>query len=181
MQLLDDGLLAGVALLFGRLRFPGSWALLGFRRVGPRWVVIGAMTALAGTAVAWAISLTIDQWLPVPPHPVEAVLERASTPADIARVLIAATIPVAIGEEVFFRGFAYRLLRARLGVVLALAGSSILFALAHGLELGEWLPIVPLGVVFAVLAERSGSLIPSMIGHAAVNAVAILTGLASRP
>jgi uncharacterized protein len=181
MQLLDDGLLAGVALLFGRLRYPGSWALLGFRPVGPRWSVIGVTAALAGSAVAWALTSVIDRWSPVSPHPVQAVLERASTPADVLLVLVAATVPVAIGEEVFFRGFAYRLLRARLGVAVALAGSSILFALAHGLEVGEWLPILPLGIVFALLAERSGSLLPAMIGHATVNALAILAGLASRP
>ncbi len=181
MQLVDDGILAGVALLFGLLRFPGSWTLLGFRPVGLRWSVIGAAAALAGSAVAWTISLTIDRWVSVPSHPIEAVLERASTPADVVLVLVAATVPVAIGEEVFFRGFAYRLLRARLGVVLAIAGSSVLFALAHGLDVGEWLPILPLGIVFALLAERSGSLVPPMIGHVAVNALAILAGLAARP
>src|SRR5262249_30717253 len=127
-----------------------------------------------------AISLTIDRWVRVPPHPIGTVLERASTPIDVVLVLVAATVPVAIGEELFFRGFAYRLLRARLGVVLAIAGSSILFAPAHGLDVGEWLPILPLGIVFALLAELSGSLVPPMIGHVAVNAVAILAGLAGR-
>ncbi|MGH7264861.1 MAG: hypothetical protein ACREMB_08390, partial [Candidatus Rokuibacteriota bacterium] len=37
LQLLDDGILAAVALVFGCLRFPGSLRGLGFRAVGWRW------------------------------------------------------------------------------------------------------------------------------------------------
>ncbi len=177
LQALDDGILTAVALLFGRFRFPGSWAALGFRRVRARWWPIGVGAGLAAAALAWAVSAALERWgTPVPPHPVESIVARAESAWDVVVVLAAVTVPVAVGEEVFFRGFAYRLLRARFGVAVAIGVSALFFALVHGLDLGAWLPILPVGIVFAVVVERSGSLGPAMVGHAVVNAVAVLSG-----
>jgi membrane protease YdiL (CAAX protease family) len=177
VQLLDDGLLAGVAVLFACLRYPGSWRGLGFQRVGVGWWAFGAAGGVAAAALAWVVSAGLEAWgMPVPPHPVENVMARAQGWSDLGVVLLAVTVPVALGEEVFFRGYAYRLLRARLGVRLALAGTAFLFALVHGLEPGAWLPILPVGLVFGLLVERSGSLWPAVAGHAVVNALAVLAG-----
>jgi membrane protease YdiL (CAAX protease family) len=178
LQALDDGILVGVALLFGRLRFPGSLAALGFRPVAPCWWPIGAGAGLVAAILAWLASVGLERiGASVPPHPVESVLGQADGVGEVLLVLVAVTIPVAIGEETFFRGFAYRLLRARLGVGVATAGSALLFALVHGLDLGAWIPILPVGIVFALVVERSGSLAPAMVGHAVVNAFAVLAGL----
>jgi hypothetical protein len=59
LQTLDDGILVGVTLLFGRLRFPGSWAGLGIRPVRPRWYAIGAAAGLAAAVLAWLVSVVI--------------------------------------------------------------------------------------------------------------------------
>ncbi len=176
MQLLDDGILMGVALLFGRIRFPGSWAALGFRSVPPRWWAIGVGAGVGAAALAWAAGAVVERWVPVPPHPVESVLERATTLPELLVVLLGVTVPVALGEETFFRGYAYRLLRARFGVAAGIASSALLFALVHGLEPGAWLPILPVGIVLALLVERSRSLAPAMVAHAMVNALAVLVG-----
>jgi len=176
LQWLDDGLLTAVALLFGLVRYPGSWAGLGFRRAGGRWWVIGGAAGAGAAALAWGTSLVVERWVRVPPHPVEAVLDRATTASDLLLVLVAVTVPVAVAEETFFRGYAYRLLRVRFGVAVAVGGSAVLFALAHGLEPGAWLPILPVGIVFALLVEGSGSLWPAVVAHAVVNGAAVLLG-----
>jgi membrane protease YdiL (CAAX protease family) len=177
VQLLDDGILTGVALLFGRFRFPGSWRALGFRRVSLRWWLGGAGAGVVAAALAWLVSLAVEHWgLQVPPHPVETLVTEASEPRDLVLVLLAVTVPVAVGEETFFRGYAYRLLRARFGVVAGIGGTAVLFALVHGVDPGAWLPILPVGIVFAVVVERSGSLAPAIVGHAVVNALAVLVG-----
>jgi hypothetical protein len=163
-----------VALLFARLRYPGSWSDLGFRRPRPRWWGLGAAAGIGAAALAWATSALVDQWMPVPTHPVESLLERMDSIPDLLLVLVAVTVPVAVGEETFFRGYAYRLLRARLGVAAAIGGTALLFALVHGLDPGAWLPILPVGVVLALVVERSGSLWPAVTAHGVFNAVAVL-------
>ncbi len=175
LQGIDDGILTAVALLFGLLRFPRSWRALGFRRVSWRWWGIGAGAGVGAAAAAWAVSTGLERlgW-PAPAHPVEEVLAGVTSSTDLLFILLAVTIPVPIGEETFFRGFAYRVLRARLGLVAAIGLTALLFALVHGVELGSWLPVFPVGLVFAVLVERSGSLLPAMVGHAVVNALAVL-------
>jgi membrane protease YdiL (CAAX protease family) len=176
LQAVDDGLLAGVTLLFARLRYPGSWAALGFRLPRPRWWALGAAAGLGAAALAWATSVAIERWAPIPTHPVESLLERATGLPEVLLILFAVTVPVAIGEETFFRGYAYRLLRARFGLAAGIAASALLFALVHGLEPGAWVPILPVGVVLALLVERSGSLWPAITAHGVVNALAVLLG-----
>jgi hypothetical protein len=105
---------------------------------------------------------------------VESVLAFAEGPWDVLLILLAVTVPVPVAEEVFFRGFAYRLLRAKLGVGAAVVVSSLGFALVHGVEPSTWVPVLPVGLVLAVLAERSGSLWPAVVAHAVVNALAVL-------
>jgi membrane protease YdiL (CAAX protease family) len=176
VQLLDDGILAGVALGFGRLRFPGSWAALGFRRARPGWWGIGAAGGALAAVAAWTISIGLDHWgLPAPTHVVESVLSAAHGPRDLLLIVVAVTVLVPIAEEAFFRGFAYRVLRARFGVVAAVATTAVLFALMHGLEVAAWLPVFPVGLVLAAVVERSGSLWPAMVGHSVVNLLAVLT------
>ena len=75
-------------------------------------------------------------------------------------------------EEVFFRGFVFAGLRARYDWRWAAAISSALFAAAH-LELTFFIPAFVLGYVFAYLYQRSGSVWPGMIVHAAMNALAM--------
>jgi uncharacterized protein len=132
---------------------------------------------LGAALAAGLVSIGLERlgW-PAPAHPVEILLERATGFRDLFVVVVAVTGPVAVGEEVFFRGFAYRLLRARFGVALAIGLTAMGFALAHGLEVSAWLPVLPVGIVLGALAERSGSLGPPIVGHAVVNVVAVLTG-----
>jgi membrane protease YdiL (CAAX protease family) len=174
-QCLDDSVLAGVALLFARLTFPGSWPGLGFRAVSPRWLAVGAGAGVGAAIMAWAVSAVLEAGgLAIPSHPVETLLGRVSGVPDLLLVLLGVTVPVAFGEETFFRGLAYRVVRARWGVPLAVTVTALAFALVHGYELGGWLPVLPVGLVLAALVEWSGSLLPAMVAHAVVNALAVL-------
>ncbi|MBN1631984.1 MAG: CPBP family intramembrane metalloprotease, partial [Thermoleophilia bacterium] len=74
-------------------------------------------------------------------------------------------------EEVFFRGFVFAGLRTRYGWRWAAAISAALFAASH-MELTFFIPGFVLGCVFAYLYQRSNSVWPGMIMHAAMNALA---------
>jgi membrane protease YdiL (CAAX protease family) len=177
LQLLDDGILAAVALLFGCLRFPGSLRGLGFRPVSWRWWALGVTGGAVGAAAAWGLAAALAAWgWPPPSHPVGTIAAGARSLADLLLVLVTVSVVVPLGEETFFRGFAYQLLRARLGVAPAVLGTALLFALVHGLDVGAWVPLLPIGVLFALLVERSGSLVPAVAAHGMVNALAVLAG-----
>ena len=88
-------------------------------------------------------------------------------------------------EEWFFRGVLFRaLLRPALRVRRSLrvrAGlvSAVLFALAHGEPL-QFAGLAFVGVVLAVLVQRTRRLVPSVITHVSFNAVAIAALIAQR-
>jgi len=178
VQALDDALLVLVSLYVAARCYPRSLVGIGLRWVRGRWWALGLLAGLGAVAGAWAVdgALRAAGWPPAD-HPVEGLLDRVRGPADLALLLVGVTVPVPIGEEVFFRGFLYTLLRARWGAPWAIALSSLLFALVHGVHaptLPSWLPVLPVGLVLAVLAERSRSLLPPILAHGVVNLVAIL-------
>lgn len=87
-------------------------------------------------------------------------------------VFLAAAVIAPIAEEIMFRGFLYRLLRKRLPTWAAVLISAALFSVLHGIP-----PLIPmlffLGVVFALVVERTRSLYCSIILHALQNSVAL--------
>lgn len=88
-------------------------------------------------------------------------------------VLTAVLVPVV--EELVFRGAGYTLL-ARHGRALAIAGTAVLFGVAHGLVLA--LPIlVAFGLGLAWIRSRADSVLPGMALHGLFNASAVLLGV----
>lgn len=103
------------------------------------------------------------------------VLRTPRTSLEIAWLLVLLCVLVPVGEEVFFRGFIYSTLR-RWGWVWAVILSSVLFAAVH-LQVVHFLPILLLGVVLAVLYQRTGSLVASIAVHGVNNLIAALASL----
>ena len=76
-------------------------------------------------------------------------------------------------EEIFFRGFLYRILRGRMGLWPALVINGSLFGAVHltsGGPLAVAL-IAPLGFLLCLVYERSGSLYPCIALHALNNGI----------
>lgn len=90
---------------------------------------------------------------------------------------IAIAVFVPIVEEAACRGLGFRLLEAY-GQSVAVVGSAIAFALAHGAVIDlPWVLVTGLGLGY--LRSRSGSLYPCIGLHAFVNGVAVLASAAS--
>lgn len=106
--------------------------------------------------------------------PLRPILESLSGGADTAWFLALLTVVVPVGEEVFFRGFVYGGLRVRWGVAAAALASAAFFAVVH-LQLVHGLPVLVLGVLLALLYERTRSLVPAIVTHALNNVVAVVT------
>ena len=79
---------------------------------------------------------------------------------------------VPIVEESLCRGLGFALLQAW-GERVAIVGSAVAFALAHGAVLDlPWVLVTGLGLGY--LRSRSASLYPSIALHATVNGIAVL-------
>ncbi len=171
--------LAGAAVLAARRKGSGSVADdFGFR---VRWpdAGLGVAGALAAQVVVVPlVALLLAPLLgdPEVSGPVKDLVEEARGPA-FAGLVLTAVIGAPIVEELFFRGLLLRSLEGRFGTGWAVAGSSVLFGLAHPNDLpvaGVVLVMVSLAALAALLAllvVRTGRLGPAIVAHAAFNAI----------
>ena len=92
-------------------------------------------------------------------------------------IVIAVVAPIV--EELTFRGLGYSLL-ARYGRWVAIIGTGLAFALAHGLV--DAFPILAaFGFGLAYLRSRVDSVYPGMIVHGLFNAVALTVAVSGKP
>lgn len=71
-------------------------------------------------------------------------------------------------EEILFRGVLYRTLRTIFTSFLSIPLSACIFSILHADPLG-FLPILVMGLCFAFITERSGSIVPGIIIHSLWN------------
>jgi len=100
-------------------------------------------------------------------------VSQNGTNAGLVGVLFAAAVLPAVVEELMFRGLITRAFEKRSHAEMVLV-PSLLFGLFH-LEPTQIAGTVVLGIAFGLTRLYSGSLVPSIIGHAAYNAMVILS------
>lgn len=137
-------------------------------------LVAGAVIALGMMAIARRLGLASEEGS-TPIHPVVEPILRGNWPARLRVLLV--VVFAAVPEEIMFRGVFYRHLRelgARFryigSVLFATFFSSFVFAAIHPQGLVGIPLLMGLAMVFAMAREWRGTLIPSMIAHACVNA-----------
>lgn len=150
----------GRAAALRSLRHPRSW---------PRALVLAvvAFIAIAGTSAALEPllhagseqGLTPDRWDP-----------SRSAAYTFNFIVIAALVPIV--EELIFRGVGFSLLR-RFGAPVAIGGTAVAFALAHGLVQGFPVLLV-FGLGLGWLRWKTGSIIPGIAVHASFNALSLI-------
>ena len=91
-----------------------------------------------------------------------------------AGLVFAALLP-AVCEELIFRGCILANARSAAGGVPAIFISAFLFALYHG-SIQQTLYQFACGCIFALIALRSGSVLPSMLAHFLNNAAIVVLG-----
>jgi CAAX protease family protein len=154
----------------------GDWGLLALRQ--PR-----SWTGALGTAILVLVAVNIVSVALEPIlHPGR---EQGLTPTrwepshapQFALFAFAVVVMAPITEELAFRGLGYGLLRP-FGLAVAIGGSAVLWALAHGLL--DALPVITmLGIGLGWLRYRQDSTIPGMILHGAFNGIALAVSLAT--
>ena len=138
-----------------------------------RWLLIGCavglLTFLVDYGVLWSYA-TLAGGLPADPDPEYTRAFDAFVVQHMMLAFASASLLVPVAEEAFFRGLLHTYLR-RWGPVIALALSSTLFGLAHGLDPFVTPSATLFGVAMALLYECSGSLCAAMAAHGIHNAL----------
>jgi len=120
-----------------------------------------------------------DESFAPPAHPIVEPVLRGNWTVRWQLLLVA--VFAAVPEEIMFRGVLYRHLRQAsirwryvASVVFAAMFSGFIFAVVHPQGVFGIPVLMTLAIVFAVVREWRGSLVPCMIAHGMVNAVTFL-------
>jgi membrane protease YdiL (CAAX protease family) len=141
------------------VRAPVSWTRAFWLAVGLIIVVF-----LLEAALEPLLHATREQGLE-PPH------WNPHKEAPFALNALVVVVAAPLVEELTFRGLGYAVL-SPYGVFMAVVGTAIAFAAAHGLVAG-FPALFIFGVAIAVLRWRTKSLFPGMLFHAAFNGLAL--------
>ena len=109
----------------------------------------------------------------VGPHPLINLTANARTAGQFLFPLLFGGFLVPVAEEFFYRGFLYPALRRRLGVLLGIAASGLLFTLAHFNQIW-FMEIFLVGVILTWLFQQFNSLLPGIAAHIVLNSSRLL-------
>ncbi len=154
-----------------------GWPAIGFRAAPPEWYVI----ALVGLILWWAADYYLYQALGMWDRTM--AFERQALMPERPSLLLAIPLFLAVGpiaalmEETLFRGLLYQWMRHRIATWPAILASAAVFSLVHFHILAPsgvigaamTLEIFAIGIGLAYLFEKSRSLWPGIVLHAANN------------
>jgi membrane protease YdiL (CAAX protease family) len=146
--------------------FGHELAVLGVRRTRAIYVVAAALVGLTAWYVNWRLVVWVD-----PPN--DGRLAEVTGRTSLAGALVMIAVVPPICEEILFRGVLARGLATQLPTAVAAVISAVFFSAYH-LSLVQAIPTLVLGLILGLIAIRADSAVPTMVGHALNNAVALL-------
>lgn len=175
-----EGLLAGLTLVWVRLRPNASRAALGLVGEGAgRQLAVGfgsgialfALTVFVVAPALYGLLSLIAGDAVVPPR--QEVLPEGPSTLHVVLAGVVVVLAAPIGEEIFFRGLLFGGLRRTMPFWAAALVSSVIFAVVHVYVL--LMPLLFLvGFGLAFIYERADSLFASIAAHAAFNLIGYL-------
>jgi membrane protease YdiL (CAAX protease family) len=134
------------------------------------WSLVLLALSLAGETL---LSIGIGA-LGMTPHWADGFLEDFlwGSPVTVAASTVDGVVWAPIFEELAFRGLLYPTLRLRLPAGPAALLSAALFGVAHGYGLQGFAAVTWSGMIWALGYERTRSLLPGILAHAASNLLA---------
>ena len=135
--------------------------------------VVGVIIASAGAIILLSETDNFVRVALPPPEWVSRILRDLAFSSEHVWASVFLLVIVApLTEELMFRGLILRGFLRRFNVVRAFVLSSILFGATH-LNPWQFVSATALGLMFAWWYARAQSLIPSLLGHALVNATVV--------
>ena len=175
--LILDGIFLAVPALFSLGRYRLGWEGLGFRGFdsGKFWMAVVAAAGAWGAVIVYGLVLVLIFGEGAAPE--QDVEELFSSKAVLPVVGVAVVLAAPLAEEVFFRGFVFTGLIRLLGVGGAIVASGLLFAMFHVTgpdSAGLIIPFTPIGMLFAWLYYKTGTIWTSIAAHLVFNLVSFI-------
>jgi membrane protease YdiL (CAAX protease family) len=164
----------------------GFWHVVGVRdrtespylAARPRWL---ALSAVLGVVVQLVVVPLL--YLPVKAFDADVldriddnarqVTDLIDTPLKMLVMAVILVVGAPLAEEILYRGALTSGLRNRLGVVVSIAVSSIVFGAIHFQPL-QFPALALFGGLLGYLAHRAGSIWPAVVCHATFNATTLV-------
>lgn len=182
-----------VTIVWLRVRYAGHAVLAAGRRRW-RWSDVGlgvglGLACFVGQQLLLAGLVAVLTRLGLEAPPVQQTFRViADNPSTAPALAVTAVVLAPAAEELLFRGVLFQGVRARAGFWTAALASAAMFTLAHLGDASGLLAdviivigILPLGVVFAAIMERRGSLLTPAVTHGVYNAGGVALLLLGAP
>lgn len=161
----------GSVLIIIAFKYKGSLRELGLGQVvswfSVRAGILGGISLFLMVLVTGFIVSSILSVQPKP-QPYVELLSKANTPFEVFVPLLVGGVLAPVGEEVYFRGFAYPVFRRNFGVWGGVILSAAFFSLLH-FDLARFVAIAVGGIGLAWLYESTGSLVTPIVAHSVWN------------
>jgi len=164
----------GVVVAYGVRRSGAAVReVLPLRRVAPRLVPALIVLFLGGMFLTVGLTIVLERIWPKPASLREMERRFLSGDGSLVGAVLVIAVLGPLAEEALFRGLILHGFLRNYGVRKAIVAAAVLFALYH---VNPWqMPLaLVLGIVFGAWRVGTGSLWPSVVGHAIVNAVPVL-------
>jgi hypothetical protein len=165
------GMVAVVYLIAVRWRRV-PWSALGVTMPPRRWwfraISLSVLALFLVAGVNLLVALVVGE-LPLNPQ-IKMIAPAGFSWFGLLSVLLMAGVVAPIAEELVFRGVIYRWMRIRWGMPVGVTLSALCFSTLHGIP---WLipALTAVGMLLALIYERSGSLWPAVVTHGLFNAI----------
>ena len=139
-----------------------------------KWLLMIGLATLGLCAFAW-IYADITTVLKIELHPQEVVtmVSQTESQAEILPVFLIICGFGPIMEEIIYRACFYSAVKNQFGIFWGVFLSSLIFALMH-MNMSSLMPLFMVGVMCAIIFERTKSLTASVIVHSLFNLVGLI-------
>lgn len=173
LVIVQDMIIVGAAWTFSVLRYRVGWEQLGLRRFDAAFGCLFSFALLGLSYLIRICYVVIAMALGLELQPQEVIYRMDVSGWNFLITFVSVAVIAPLTEEIFFRGFLYASLRTRVGVSKAMLISTLFFTALH-FSVDAFIPILVLGVFLAWVYEKTGSLYPGILLHAANNGVALI-------
>ena len=168
-------LLLGIAWVYAGIlkRDRPGWSLRGEWSDVPKGIAAGLVLQIPLVPIVVILMQLIFGELEPTGRALTLVDSVSSSPLLVVLLVVCVAIGAPVVEEIFYRGLVQPALIRLTNVPVGIGISSLIFGAVH-FSLVEVVPLSVVGLVFGILAHRSGRLLPAIIAHMTFNAFTLV-------